>query len=73
MTSVSAPLVAKEEVAVAPKYAGPYELNKVVDACCREVKPTVDNVPLSVVFPATVSVPIVAFVEKRLVELAVPE
>src|SRR3989338_7846560 len=31
-TSVSAPLVANDDVAVAPKYAGPYELNNVVEA-----------------------------------------
>jgi len=32
LVRVSAPFVANDEVAVAPKYAGPYELKRVVDA-----------------------------------------
>src|SRR3989344_3934670 len=70
-TSVSAPVESNVLVAEPPKYAFWKTESCELDAKPREVKPTVDNVPLSVVFPATASVPIVAVWEKRFVELAV--
>ena len=45
LTSVSAPLVANDDVAVPPKYAGPYELNKVVEAWPKVARPLAETVP----------------------------
>ena len=60
--SVRAPAVEKLEVAVAPKYAGPYELNKVVEAWPSVVSPPVIvSVPAPVMLPLVWSVPATVF------------
>ena len=46
--SVSAPVDEKLEVAVAPKYDGPYEENRVVDALPNVARPVCTDVPLTV-------------------------